>query len=94
MADGQNLEKGKLRHRKRYHYLFTPEEQKPKEELTMLEEPAAERTHSRDFCCRFGMGVGSAVNRVKKAREIMLSRANEAADYIVENKLTTDSGLE
>ena len=38
--------------------------------------------------------VGSAVQRVKKAREILLSREGEAVEYVVQNKLATDSGLE
>ncbi len=37
--------------------------------------------------------VGSAVKRVRKARAIMLHRDREAADYIVESKLDTKSGL-
>lgn len=38
--------------------------------------------------------VGSAVNRVKHARTVLTSRASEAADYIVAEKLGTKSGLE
>ena len=38
--------------------------------------------------------VGSAVERVKKARQIMIQRENEAIDYIFDNKLHTKSGLE
>lgn len=38
--------------------------------------------------------VGSAVQRVKRAREILLSRETEASDYVIPNKLATDSGLE
>jgi hypothetical protein len=38
--------------------------------------------------------VGSAVQRVRRAREIMLSRADEAIGYILENKMNTESGLE
>ncbi len=38
--------------------------------------------------------VGSAVQRVRKAREILINRAAEAVPYVVENKLNTSSGLE
>jgi len=38
--------------------------------------------------------VGSAVEKVRKAREIMLSREEEASSYVIENKLNTKSGLE
>jgi hypothetical protein len=38
--------------------------------------------------------VGSAVQRVRAAREILVSRADEAIEYIMKNKLATDSGLE
>lgn len=38
--------------------------------------------------------VGSAIKRVRRARAIMLSRDQEAADYIAESKLNTKSGLE
>lgn len=91
MADGKTWKKGSYGIGKD---IFTPEETKAKEELTMLEEPAADAPIAEIFAAASEWEVGSAVNRVKKAREIMLSRANEAADYIVENKLTTDSGLE
>jgi len=38
--------------------------------------------------------VGSAVQRVRKAREILIQRAEEAIPYILENKLNSRSGLE
>ncbi|MGC9361828.1 MAG: HEAT repeat domain-containing protein [Candidatus Syntrophosphaera sp.] len=38
--------------------------------------------------------VGSAVQRVRRAREILLFRADEAIDYILQNKMNTLSGLE
>lgn len=38
--------------------------------------------------------VGSAVQRVRVAREILLRRADEAIPYILANKMATDSGLE
>ncbi|MDD2331578.1 MAG: HEAT repeat domain-containing protein, partial [Candidatus Cloacimonetes bacterium] len=38
--------------------------------------------------------VGSAIARVKKARNILFGRAEEATSYIIENKLNTKSGLE
>lgn len=38
--------------------------------------------------------VGSAVQRVRTARGILLSRAEEAIPYVLENKLNTTSGLE
>jgi len=38
--------------------------------------------------------VGSAVKRVRAARELMIKRQAEAIDYILANKLDSDSGLE
>jgi len=38
--------------------------------------------------------VGSAVDRVQKARAIMLTREQEATDYVFDKKLKTKSGLE
>ncbi len=38
--------------------------------------------------------VGSAVQRVRRAREILLGRTEEAIPYVLENKMATDSGLE
>lgn len=38
--------------------------------------------------------VGSAVQRVRAAREILINRAGEAIAYVVGNKLNTTSGLE
>lgn len=38
--------------------------------------------------------VGSSVQRVRAARDILISRAEEAIPYIVGNKLNTSSGLE
>lgn len=38
--------------------------------------------------------VGSAVQRVRRAREILLSRESEAVDYVLANKMNSKSGLE
>lgn len=38
--------------------------------------------------------VGSAVQRVRRAREILISRADEAVPWVLKNKMATDSGLE
>ena len=38
--------------------------------------------------------VGSAVQRVRKARTIMLFRADEAAEYVIGHKMKSKSGLE
>ena len=38
--------------------------------------------------------VGSAVQRVRRAREILLSRTSEAIPYILKHKMSTDDGLE
>ncbi|HRY83551.1 MAG TPA: HEAT repeat domain-containing protein [Candidatus Cloacimonadota bacterium] len=38
--------------------------------------------------------VGSAVKRVQHARKVLVSRPQEATDYILENKLDSKSGLE
>jgi len=62
--------------------------------LTMLDPPSEDAPIEDIFAAASEWEVGSAVNRVKKAREIMLNRASEATDYALENKLATDSGLE
>ena len=38
--------------------------------------------------------VGSAVQRVRKAREILLARAEEAIPYVLKEKMSSDDGLE
>jgi len=64
------------------------------DELIMAEPPAEDAPIAEIFAAAAEWEVGSAVTRVKTAREFMLKRAAEAGEYIVANKLDTNSGLE
>ncbi|MCD8479037.1 MAG: hypothetical protein LRZ88_01645 [Candidatus Cloacimonetes bacterium] len=59
-----------------------------------LDPPAVDAPVTDIFAAAAEWEVGSAVNRVRKAREIMLARAEEVEPYILENKLGSQSGLE
>ncbi|MEN6446100.1 MAG: HEAT repeat domain-containing protein [Candidatus Cloacimonas sp.] len=63
-------------------------------EMEMLPPPTSDEPMEQIFAAASEWEVGNAVERVKKAREIMLFRADEAIDYITKNKLGTKSGLE
>jgi hypothetical protein len=68
-----------------------------KEVAKMAEEQAAEvdslAVIEEIWNLAAGWGVGSNQQTVKRAGEILLSRAEEAAKYIAENELGTKSGL-
>jgi len=70
----------------------TPAEEKQEEE--QLAAPAEDAPIDEIFAAAAEWEVGSAVNRVRKAREIMIARGAEMQPYILENKLTSESGLE
>lgn len=73
----------------------SPEKQEAdKEELVMTPPPAEDAPIADIFAAAAEWEVGNAVQRVKAAREIMLKRSAEAGEYVVSNKLTTNSGLE
>lgn len=55
---------------------------------------AADAPIAEVFAAAAEWEVGSAVNRVKEARKVLAARSEEALPYIVEHKLSTDSGLE
>ena len=59
-----------------------------------LDPPAVDAPVTDIFAAAAEWEVGSAVNRVRKAREIMLARAEEMQPYILEHKLGSQSGLE
>jgi hypothetical protein len=70
-------------------------------EKTQIEElaeaaPLPDSTASMEeiFAAASEWEVGSAVQRVRRAREIMLSREGEAVDYVLKNKLDSTDGLE
>lgn len=72
-----------------------------REEVQQVEEAqemdplvAADAPIAEVFAAAAEWEVGSAVNRVKEARKVLTARSEEALPYIVENKLSTDSGLE
>jgi hypothetical protein len=67
---------------------------KKPEELPMLPPPAPDDPIEDIFSAAAEWEVGNAIERVQKAREIMLARADEASEYILQNKLNTKSGLE
>lgn len=56
--------------------------------------PADDEAIDKIFAAASEWEVGSAINRVKAARQILLSRASEAIPYILEHKLNGKSGLE
>lgn len=56
--------------------------------------PAPDAPIAEIFAAASEWEVGSAVNRVKAAREIMLSRKNEAVEYALLTKMSSKSGLE
>ena len=64
------------------------------EEVQMLPPPAPDDKIEDIFSAAAEWEVGNAIERVQKAREIMLARAEEASEYILKNKLNTKSGLE
>ena len=64
------------------------------EDETQLAPPAEDAPIEDIFAAASEWEVGNAINRVRKAREIMLSRASEASAYILEHKLANQSGLE
>jgi len=65
-----------------------------KNEMPMLTPPAPDDSIENIFAAAAEWEVGNAIERVKKAREIMLDRAEEASEYILKYKLNTKSGLE
>ncbi len=64
------------------------------EDVEQLPAPAEDAPIAEIFAAAAEWEVGSAVSRVKAAREIMNKRAEEMQPYILENKLDSDSGLE
>jgi len=91
MADGKTWKKGTYGIGRDLTGEIPPE---TKAEITMLEAPLADAPIAEIFAAASEWEVGSAVERVKKAREIMLNRADETREYVLEKKLDTDSGLE
>jgi hypothetical protein len=72
----------------------TDSETKEPAEIPMLPPPSPDEPIADIFSAAAEWEVGNAIERVKKAREIMLARADEAIDYVIKNKLDTKSGLE
>jgi len=64
------------------------------EDVEQLPAPAEDAPIDEIFAAASEWEVGSAVSRVRAAREIMIKRAEEMQPYILENKLDSDSGLE
>ena len=62
--------------------------------VEQLEPPADDASIEDIFAASAEWEVGSAINRVRRAREIMISRADEMRPYILDNKLGSESGLE
>jgi hypothetical protein len=91
MADGKTWKKGTYGVGRD---ITTEAEPEAKADITMLEAPLADAPIAEIFAAASEWEVGSAVDRVKKAREIMLNRADEAKEYVLDKKLDTDSGLE
>lgn len=91
MADGKTWKKGTYGVGRDLPSLAEAE---TKTEVTMLEAPLPDAPIAEIFAAASEWEVGSAVDRVKKAREIMLNRADETQVYVLDKKLATDSGLE
>ena len=72
----------------------TDSETKEPAEIPMLPPPSPDEPIADIFSAAAEWEVGNAIERVKKAREIMLARADEAIDDVIKNKLDTKSGLE
>ena len=93
MADGTIWKKGTYAIGKDITGIET-EENLAKKEMPMLSPPASDDSIENIFAAAAEWEVGNAIERVKKAREIMLDRAEEASEYIIKHKLDTKSGLE
>lgn len=72
-----------------------PTEKTAVEELSESAElPAADEPIEEIFKVASEWEVGSAIQRVRAARKIMIERKDEAIPYVLEHKLNTRSGLE
>ncbi|MDD4687546.1 MAG: HEAT repeat domain-containing protein [Candidatus Cloacimonetes bacterium] len=74
--------------------MYSPEDETPTEEQEQLPAPAEDDPIADIFAAASEWEVGNSINRVRKAREIMISRPNETIEYIINNKLANNSGLE
>jgi len=76
--------------------LYAKAEAAPAESATITDDPlpADDEPIDKIFAAASEWEVGSAINRVKAARQILLSREPEAISYILDHKLNSKSGLE
>lgn len=72
--------------------ILSPDE--PIAQIDLLEPPAADAAIAAIFAAAAEWEVGSAITRVRTARELLAARADEARSYILQNKLDSDSALE
>ena len=66
----------------------------PKKNEDDLEPPAEDAPIKEVWSAASEWEVGNAIQRVRKAREIVLARHIEAADYVFEHRFGSQSGLE
>lgn len=92
MANDSTWVKGKYGIGRDLELNILPEAEKETE--AQLAPPAEDAPIDEVFAAAAEWEVGSAINRVRKAREIMAARADEMRPYILEHKLSSDSGLE
>ncbi|MFW5628128.1 MAG: HEAT repeat domain-containing protein [Candidatus Cloacimonadaceae bacterium] len=72
-----------------------PEEEEEAATVYDQDDPPEEDAPIKEiFAAAAEWEVGSAIQRVREARRIMKERADEAIEYILENKLANNSGLE
>lgn len=74
--------------------LFPTPVSEAKEDVTQLPAPETDAPIEEIFSAASEWEVGNTINRVREARRILLERADEAREYILEHKLANDSGLE
>jgi hypothetical protein len=94
MRDNHNWQKGTYGFGRDID-LYELAEAAPAETAASPDDPAPADDEAIDkiFAAASEWEVGSAINRVKVARQLMLSRASAASPYILEHKLNGKSGL-
>mgnify|MGYP001044956554 CR=1 FL=1 len=93
MADGTTWQKGSYG-MGRDLTTITSENEEDQPPIEQESPPKEDAEISEIFAAAAAWEVGSAVEKVRSAREILRRRQEEASEYILANKLDTNSGLE
>lgn len=93
MADGESWQRGSYG-MGRDQTTIAPESEEEQPAVEQEAPPQEDADISEIFAAAAAWEVGSAVEKVRTAREILKRRQEEASDYILANKLDTNSGLE